>query len=79
MSSSAATGEQDRPIARVAQSYSRAQSVELVKVVAMDDDAELREMVKKTLEGKGVLAQLRVRGGSSHSERSQCPPRFKSV
>lgn len=27
---------------------------------AMDDDLVLREMVKKALEGKGVLAQLRV-------------------
>lgn len=28
---------------------------------AMDDDIVLREMVKKALEGKGVLAQIRVR------------------
>lgn len=27
----------------------------------MDDDAALRDVVKKALEGKGVLAQIRVR------------------
>lgn len=37
----------------------------------MDDDAELREMVKKALEGKGVLAQLRVRKRIESHQRTE--------
>lgn len=33
----------------------------LLALSTMEDDAALREVVKKALEGKGVLAQIRVR------------------